>query len=324
MKSLTYGIAWLALLALGWLPLAAHARCSYSGGNTPALVSVTFSGSPITIDPSLAVGTVIATSSAGTPSPATNSVTCSGTSTPTGLVSASGATYAGGSTIFPTGVPGIGFQVLHPDSTRYLQSYPNDSIGSGTYTLSVASTIQLIKTGPIASGATVNAGTLAYWQFQGSGGNPRVEEFSLGSAVTFVFPTCNITTSNIAVTLPAVSNTSLSSVGATAGTTAFTIGMNCPSGASGRTIAMQFDTANPASGATGVIAPSTGTGVAQNVGVQLVDSGFNPVTFGTPTVVGTTPTGAYNLTYYAQYYATANPVAAGSVKATATFTVSYP
>ena len=66
------------------------------------------------------------------------------------------------------------------------------------------------------------------------------------------------------------------------------------------------------------------SGRAKFVGVQLVDKSFAPVTFGTPALVGTTPNGDYNLTYYARYYVTATPIVAGSVSATATFTVSYP
>jgi type 1 fimbria pilin len=206
-----------------------------------------------------------------------------------------------------------------------LLPYGSDSIAAGTYSLSVGSAIQLVKTGPIASGATLNAVTLGYWQFAGSGGSLlRVEDFVLSNAVTFVYPTCTVTTTNIAVTLPSVRNTSLSSVGAVSGATAFTISMTCPSGAAGRNLAMQFDTGRPQAGTTGVIAPSTASGSAQNVGVQLVNQSFTPVTFATPALVGTTPNGVYNLTYYARYYVTATPVVAGNVSATATFTVSYP
>ena len=87
-------------------------------------------------------------------------------------------------------------------------------------------------------------------------------------------------------------------------------------------MAIQFDTAKSFAGASGVITPTSGT--AKNVGVQLVDGSFAPVTFAAPTVVGITPSGTYNLTYYARYYATATPVGAGNLTATATFTISYP
>lgn len=317
-----YRLIFLAMLGLTLLPMGARAACSVSGGKELVNMAIT---SPITIDPNLAVGSVIATSSVSVPSPSNSQITCTGTTT-SGVFNLVGAQSSGASsTIYATGVAGVGYQVLHPDTSKYLLPYGFDSIAAGTYSLSVGSAIQLVKTGPIASGATLNAGTLGFWQFAGSGSSlVRAEDFVLSNAVTFVYPTCTVNTTNIAVTLPTVSNTSLSSVGAVAGATAFTIGMTCPSGAANRNLAMQFDTANPQAGTTGVIAPSTASGRAKNVGVQLVDKSFTPVTFGTPALAGTTPTGAYNLTYYARYYVTATPVAAGSVNATATFTVSYP
>jgi len=317
MKPLRYACL-LTLLLVLW-PKATLASCTMSGGTETVRMTIS---SPITLDPNAAVGTVLATSPVVSPSPNTTQVSCSG-STTIGVINLVGSQPSGSSTIYPTGVSGVGYRILHPDSGYYLPPWDYDSIDSGTYELSVGSALQLVKTGPITSGATLNAGTLGYWQYGGRRTNLRAEDFVLANSVTFVAPSCTVTTPNIAVTLPTVSNTALAGTGATAGATAFTIGLNCPSSAAGRTMAIQFDTAQSFSGANGVIIPTAGT--ARNVGVQLVDSSLSPtVVFAHPVTVGTTPSGLYNLTYYARYYATAASVTPGNLTATATFTISYP
>jgi type 1 fimbria pilin len=302
----------LVLLTL-W-PMASFAACTVSPSKETVTMAIT---SPITINPSWTVGSVIATSAVTTPSPSTSTITCTGGNTSVGVYNLVGAQGTSGSTVLPTGVTGIGYQILHPGSSYILPAYPYDSIASGTYTMSVASALQLVVTGTITPGTTLNAGTLSYWRF----GSTRVEDFVLANNVKFVAPTCTVTTPTIAVTLPTVSNTSLSAVGATAGATAFTVGLNCPSGASGQSVAVQFDTAAQPPGTTGVIKPSGGT--ATNVGVQLTDKSLNAITFGTAAVAGTSVLGVNNFTYYARYYALTASVGAGTVVATATFTVSY-
>jgi len=330
MKTLRYML--LPVLLLMLCPRAALALCSLSGNKETVTMTVS---STIVLDPNAAVGTVLATSPVASPSPSTSQVTCILGNTNIGVINLAGAQPNGSSTIFPTGVAGVGYRILHPDSSYILPPWGYDSIESGTYTLSVGSALQLVKTGPIADGATLGGGTLGYWRYAGLLGNVRAEDFVLANAVTFVSPSCKVTTPDIAVTLPTVSTTALAGTGATAGATAFTIRLDCASNAAGRTLAIQFDTSTPYAGANGVIVPTVptagtrGAGVVPptgNVGVQLVNANanFSPVTFGTAAVVGTTPEGAYSLTYYARYYAMATPVTPGKLTATATFTISYP
>lgn len=305
----------LLTIVLG-LPLAAQARCSFTSGGT-ANVNISFPNSTITIDPNLPVGAVLATSAQFSPSPVSQ-ISCTGT-TAIGVQNVAGSQPSSGSIIFPTGVAGIGYRVTHPDTSNYLAAYPGDSIASGSYQMSVTSGLEFVKTGPIANGATVSSGTMGYWRYD-SNSNSRIENFNLSTTLTFMFPSCSVNTSTINVTLPTVSNTAFNGVGTVAGATVVPISLQC---ASGSQLYIQFDTANPVSGATGVIAPATGTGRAKNIGVQLINQSFTPVTFGTPALVGATPDGPLNLTYYARYYQTATPVAAGTVSATATFTLTY-
>jgi len=305
----------LVTLVLG-LPLAVQARCNFTSGGT-ANVNISFGASTIVIDPNLPVGAVLATSAQFTPSPVSQ-ISCTNTTT-IGVQNVAGSQPSSGSVIFPTGVAGIGYRVTHPDTSNYLVAYPGDSIASGSYQMSVTSGLEFVKTGTIANGATVNSGTMGYWRYD-SQTNTRMENFNLSTTLTFVYPSCSVNTSTINVVLPTVSNTAFNGVGTVAGATVVPISLQC---ASGSQLYIEFDTANPVSGATGVIAPATGTGRAKNVGVQLINQAFTPVTFGTPALVGATPNGPLNLTYYARYYQTATPVAAGTVSATATFTLSY-
>lgn len=320
--SLARGAAALMLLVLTLAPLSAFAACTLSG-NTE-LVSMTVSPATVTIDPNAAVGTVLATSSLANPSPNSSQVTCGNTTT-IGVINASGnGQPSGGSTIYPTSVAGVGYRLLHPDSSYYLPPWGFDTIDSGTFTLSVGTVLQLVKTGPISGGSTLSSGTLGYWQFGGRFSNFNAETFALANNVKFVQPTCTVNTTSIAVTLPTVSNTALNATGQTAGSTAFNVGLSCTAAAAGQNIAIEFDPSVASSGnPTGVLSLNSKS-TAKNLGVQLIDSNFQPLTLGTPLAAGTTPSGNYNLTYYARYYALSTGVTAGSVSASATFTISYP
>jgi type 1 fimbria pilin len=303
----------LAATMLG-LPLSAHASCRFTSGST-SNVDISFGNATITIDPNLPVGATLVSSAQFTPSPISQ-ISCTGT-TSTGVTNLVGSQPSASSSVFPTSVAGIGYRVTHPDTSNYLRAYPGGSIASGSYSMSVTSGLEFVKTGAIANGATLSTGTLGYWRYAN---NLRVENFNLATALTFVYPSCSVNTSVINVTLPTVSNTAFNGVGTVAGATVVPVSLQCSAGSQ---LFFQFDTATPASGLTGVIAPATGSGRARNIGVQLVDQGFVPVAFGTPSRVGTTPDGPLDLTYYARYYQTAVPVTPGTVNATATFTLSY-
>lgn len=319
MNLVRHAIALLLLVLLSTLSLAARATCSFSSGTT-SNVNISMPSSVITIDPNAAVGTVLASSAQFSPTPI-SSLSCTGT-TRIGVSNVISTQPASGATIFPTGVAGVGYRVTHPDAGNYLEAYSGDSIAAGNYDLSVTSGFELVKTGPIANGAVLRAATLGYWRYDGTflNSNLRAENFNLVGSVTFTYPSCTVNNNVINVVLPTISTTAFNGVGTTAGATAFNISLNC---ASGSTLAIEFDTSNASSVANSVIANSTGTGRAKNVGVQLIDQGFVPITFGTPAVIGTTPNGPYNLTYYARYYQTAAAPAAGTVSATATFTLTY-
>jgi type 1 fimbria pilin len=314
-----FGTGWLRgsalLLALGILALVpggAKANCTITAGSAPAAVNFTPPSSTITVSYGAAVGTVLYQS--GSMAPANpNSMTCSNNSI-YGVSNNVGAQPGTTATIYPTGVAGIGYSIGHSTSTNLLLPYPCCTIANGSYTNSVASSLTLIKTGPIVSGSVIPAGTLAYWLYANG---LKIEAFNLTTSITIIDPACSVNTTPINVTLPTVSVGAMASVGATAGTTPFAIALTCSSGA---TLDIELDYAGTASNITGVLTKTSGS--SAGVGLRLLDQNYNPVVFGATTVVGSTPTGALSIPYYAQYYRTGT-VTAGSINASATFTLSY-
>lgn len=302
----------LIVFALALMPTSVRAACTYTNGSGSA--SVTFNPpSTITVPFAAAVGTVLYTSPYVGQSSASLFL-CTTTSS-YGITPTSGATPASSTTIFPTSVSGIGFSLTYAGSSSYyLYPYPAYSLPSGYWMLDTTYSVQLVKTGPIVSGSTLRIGPFAYFNIDNS---LRIVNYFLGNSVTIVDPACSVNTTPIDVPLPTVGANALPAVGATTGTTGFVIALTCASGA---TLAIQLDYAGAASGIPGVLTPTSGT--SAGVGVRVLDTNSNPVTFGTASAVGSTVTGQQNLQYYAQYYRT-SAVTSGTLGASATFTLSY-
>jgi len=297
----------LLMLVLAFMPTGAKANCTTTG-TTP----VTFTPpTTITVAFNAAVGTVLYTSPLIAPTnPPT--LTCTGT-TNYGVIDSVGTTPGVGVQVYPTSIAGLGYSITHNDLTTFLFPYPCCQLAAGSYSASVSSSLQLIKTGPIVSGSVLPAGQIGYWQFDSG---QKIETFTLANSVTILDPACSVNTTPINVTLPTITTGALNAVGATTGTTAFAIALTCSSGA---TLDVQLNFAGTASGITGVLTPTSGT--AAGVGVQLLDKNSNPVVFGATTLVGST-SGLTSIPFYARYYRTAG-ITAGTLTASATFTLSY-
>jgi type 1 fimbria pilin len=302
---------WMALLLLALVPAMANAKCQYSSGRA---TTVTFSlPSAISIPANMADGTIIA--STGQVSPANPpDITCgnfSGETVTYGVVNSRGS-YLADNVTYETGIPGLGYRITHP--TNYLTPYPQNSEYVTSTTFSVTSGLQLIKTGPIASGSVLASGDLADWRW----GTLYPETFRLGNSITFTTPSCTIVTNPINVTLPVVTTSAFTGVGSTSGKTPFQIQLNCPAGTAVAKITMH--TAAPDSH-PGVVQPS-GAGYAAGIGVRVLDGNSNPMVFETQTVV-TPPNATTSIPYFAQYFQTASAVTGGAVKATVTFDIFY-
>lgn len=310
----------IVLLSLGLWPQVSYAACHWLPGYS-SVENVTLTlPSTITVDPNLPTGSILAASVLTEPNPDTSIIVCV-LHTPYGVENVIGSQPSDTSTtIFPTNVSGIGYKILHPDSSNILgpYGYARTTWLYG-HRLKTEAAVQLVKTGTVGTDSTMNAGTLGYLQI----GGVRAVNFNLANSVTFVPPTCTVETSskNMTVTLPTISTAALSqNLGATAGRTAFNIGLVCST--SGKSVYVTMATDNAYAGADGVLAPTTGTGYASNVGVQILDGQSNPISFGKAQSVGTSMT-TMTIPYSAQYYVTGTPISSGKVHGTVTFNLSY-
>jgi len=314
-----YGLL-LLLLALGFTPNGnVLAQCTEDFQSPGAQGTVTFNPpSTIAVPAGVATDTVLWTSGSIDPSPSVI-YDCRNTIN-NGVTNNVGNSPGAGIEYFPTGVAGVSYVLIHSSAPMYQYATMSTDYGSGSeVTFSLPTIMEIVATGTITNGSTLQAGTLGYWQWQGSG-NPKIEAFALGNSVTFVTSSCSVNTNPINVTLPTISTTALGSVGATAGTTPFTIGLTC-TGAAGMSVSVTMNYNGSASGIQGVLLPTSGS--TSGIGVQVLDQTNTPITFGTAEAEGTTTVGQMSIPYSARYYQTAATITPGTLAASATFTLTY-
>lgn len=306
----------LVFSLLAAMPGRTWAKCSFDSGSSQGTYSVALPATLVN-DPNTPIGSVIYTSYA-TPINHAVSFTCdsSGGNDKWGLLNNAGTTPGTTNNLFPIGTTGISYRVLQNGSYIYPYGYFN--LGNNSWYEADAVTIELVKTGTIANGTSLQ-GPLASFKAGTSGNFIYDAVINFANRLTFSAPACQVSTTSVNVALPKVTTQAFSGVGSVTGTTPFQIGLNCSSGA---TVRITLDTATPVAGKPGVIAPSSGG--AGGVGVQLLDSsGVTPVQFGVAQTIGATPNGALSVNYFARYYQTGSTVSTGLLGATATFTVSY-
>ena len=240
-----------------------------------------------------------------------------------------GATSTAG--ITPTGVPGIGMRW----TTGHLFS---QTLRTATqFSGANATTLTLVKTGPIADGAMLTAGALAWTEVNGLV-NTRD---NLATTVRLIPRTCNVTT-NVQVSISPAAGIPLRTftrVGTTTNMVPFQIGIDCTGVRT--TVFMTFtDQRNPAN--TSDTLGLTANSVATGIGIQImseensIGSGiFNVRRFGPAnSVAGNTnqfkvaapaevSQGPQQINFRARYIQTAAQVTAGTANGIATFTMSY-
>lgn len=318
----------LLLIGLALAPRTVWATCWFTSG---AATTVTFNAGTITLTPSTQIGQVLWTSSTANPANPP-SLQCDD-NTNGGIVNtiAASAPVNGEDTLIPTGIPGISYRLLHPDSSSLLALYPNYPTNSGTF--SVSSNLQLVYTGPyLPPNNSTLTGQLSQWKIDicsyyfficlGTIAPQPVETFNINATIRIQVPTCDIDPGSVnkTVTLPSITTTQLSGQGTTAGKTPFSLQLdNCPANLR---VFITLNTASPQSGDSGVIAPTAGD--ATGIGVQILQAdGATPVTFGTAIDTGTTSASSYAINLFARYYQTGTTTGPGHVQGTATYTLSY-
>ncbi|HKT41218.1 MAG TPA: fimbrial protein [Rhodanobacteraceae bacterium] len=330
-------LASLALLMLAVVPRAAWAVCWYTSG---AATTVTFNAGTVTLrlgtTPSSTVP--IWTSSLGTPANPPV-LQCDGNTNGGIFNTIAGPPTGSDQALFPTGIPGISYRLLHPDQSTLLAAYPNYPTNTGIF--SVTTNLALYYTGPdLPSNNSVLNGQLSQWKIDicsnpvlTGGGNYKgcngtvspqpVETFNISANIIIQVPTCNVSpaSQSTVVTLPTVGSLAFTGQGASTGQTPFSLQLtNCSNNLS---VNITLNSTNAQAGATGVIAPS-GAGYATGIGVQvLAADGTTPVTFGSTINTGVTSGSNYAINLFARYYQTGTTVTTGPVQGIATFTLSY-
>ncbi len=330
----------LLVMVLPWLPeraLAATSVCSTTSAGTMTLGNVT-------VQPNTPVGTALGTATSIT-------VTFRCTNMPNGdpgrnlyiqagnLAARSASDTGSNGIIFATTIPGIGLKLTAtPDeasASACLRCGPNSTPGfeigpvtrSGTTgTFAETFTAQLVKTGAVTPGTLSGIQLMQFWWYEygttaSSGPMSTALTVNGGTSVTMVGCSVDTGSQNLTVTLPKIGTASLPSQGATAGRTRFNLTLTCQPGANAT---ISFATASAFSNPTGVIAPTTGTGMATGIGIQLINGASTaPVPFNANQTLGATPSGAWSLPFHVQYYRTATSMTAGNVRGTLTFTMTY-
>ncbi|MDC9603568.1 fimbrial protein [Xenorhabdus griffiniae] len=127
---------------------------------------------------------------------------------------------------------------------------------------------------------------------------------------------CEITTPIVNVPMGTVLKSHFKNIGDTAGGRSFEVNVQCK-GSPNANITWE-----PGKPHTNGVINADSTSSAKGIGIQMLDDKDNPVKFGEPQALGVINS-LKTLSYKAKYYQTSNIVIAGSVNATATFTIDY-
>lgn len=240
-----------------------------------------------------------------------------------GITSITYATNVAGVGVQLTMSPGMASYDVTPgdqQSGAYVLGYVNGSSGS----LSVSYTAQLIVTGTVAAG-TINAITMGKYEwyiYAYNSSQTLGTSLTLTSGTQISIASCSVATASqsFTVTLPTLSTKALTGLGATAGQTPFNINLNCQASVN---VSVTMASTAASSSVAGLINPTTGSGYASNIGVQLLDQNSNPIPWNKAVSYGQVAIGPVSLPFFARYYQTAATNGAGKVAGTATFTMTY-
>jgi len=230
---------------------------------------------------------------------------------------------------FETGTPGIGVVITEMlPSAMNLTSAPGTGffqLGPLTSSKSFLLTFTLVKTAKeVQRGMPVNMSQLI---FIGLDNQSAIGNWISLTNTRVGAPTCTPTSSAQPVPLPTISATALKSTGMIAGRTPFKIVLSCQSASN---LYVTLTDVNNFSNATNMLTldPSS---TAKNVQLQILKPDGTPASYGPDSPApgnpgqwsaGKTQTGPVTIPLTVQYIATGTATA-GTVKAMATYTLSY-
>lgn len=321
----------LALLALVVSPAAQAALCTSSTGQ-PGIVLFPVTG-PVTVDPSVAVGTTLVrpvTVLSATP-PVT--ITCPAQGTSSVSIQWSGTGPYLGNHIYATSIPGVGVRLFWEKTgtiVPFATTGPATFKSASSWTGGVA--MAVVKTGPITRGGSLT-GEVAKLTY------PTLEGFQIGSIringsieINPGRPTCAVTTQSVSVRLGNVSKNQFTGIGSTSQGEPFNIGLNCAGGITGITTAISVtltDPTNPGnrSNTLSLSPASTASGVGIQIlqGATILSYGPDSNAPGTQNQwsAGSTGNGLFEVPLIGRYVQTAPTIRPGSAHGRATFTLSY-
>ena len=255
------------------------------------------------------------------------------------------APTSGFSDVYPTNIDGLGVRYTFNsdaicDTTNLTMknkaiaiSCVISGVPGGAHIYANATvTPSLVVTGAVKGGAsTLSSSPIVSFTYtikDVSGSWPAAPLYTGAASGAFSAATCSVQTVANAITLPNVATRSFSSgVGAIAGRQPFNLSFSCTAGA--QVSIVITDAVDPSNRSNVLnLAPDS---TAKGIGVQILRDATTLVVFGPeaagPSVanqwlIGASPNGLLQLPLSAQYIRTGT-LGAGSVKAMATFTMSY-
>lgn len=300
--------------ALAALPLCSETMPSQATAQTAAIPS------PLAVPLSLAVGGVIAQVESS-PGYSTRAFCVGRSVVQTARLNrfTTAVTVPGVTNVYQTNVPGVGIRIeaLSDRSGGFPLPYGGALVDypSGWQGYNQRFTVKLYKTAATVGSGTIGAGQLAELVL----GNTSVYRVGIGAiTVQPEVRTCTLNTASVAINLGNVRAGSLPSVGSVSPTVGpQNINVNC-TGSPRLTMTLQGTQAT--GGPNTTVALTAGTGVAQGVGVQVLN-GTNVLTIGTSVVVSNAA-GNQTIPISARYYRTGN-ITAGPANAAPTLRFDY-
>lgn len=251
---------------------------------------------------------------------------------------------SGMNNVYATDVAGVGIR-LYREAGKVSNFYPyslnfnnppdratNLDLNEGYFQVELIKTATTTGSGPIAS-----AGPFTTYYADGSGiGRPILTSSLSGIGITIVTSTCQVDagSKNIAVNFGSVSSNTFKGLGSKGPERDFTINLICQGGNVGEAdqgqVSVRIDGTQDSSGQSGVLAITSASDAASNVGIELVDlltGSERQVVFGQAITLGRTTINAsstLSLPMRARYIQTqTGKVGPGAAKGTATFTIEY-
>lgn len=229
---------------------------------------------------------------------------------------------------YQTNVPGIGvhfYVTAGWSGSTYISVPSNETLSpSSSGPTTFYTRADLVATGPIGNGTltTLPSMTLSY---SGSCETSYAKVQALDTGTVISGRTCSVTTPSVRVTLPTIFPGNLNT-GAT-GATPLSLGVNCAEGIAVKVTLTDASNVGNTTNTLGLTSDSTATGV----GLQILN-GSTPIAYGQDSAIagntnqwsaGTAAGGPMTIPLTVRYVRTSDALTPGTVKGTATFTMSY-